>query len=319
VTPAARTGRLEPAGPTRPGEVIDAHTHLFTVGLLEEVLSKEPPESMKRFRTALKERKFGRRGDTLPEMTPQECARWYVERIEAAGVARAVVMSVMPDNQWTREFLVAANGHVVALCNVDPRDAGAPALLEREAAAGFRGVKLLPVNRCYRLSDPACRPFFEKVAELGMAVTIHYGVTVDPTGDLRYADPIDLSPVARDFPDTDFVIAHFGAGWLDSLLRLGYQCKNVLVDTSGTNNWMDYHVPRMTLSEVFERALTALGPERVLFGTDAGTTAPYRTWIKSQQVGVLRELGVSPADTDLVLRGNAARVFRLDEQAPGKA
>jgi predicted TIM-barrel fold metal-dependent hydrolase len=274
---------------------------------------------MKRFRTALKERKFGRRGDTLPEMTPQACARWYVERIEAAGVARAVVMSVMPDNQWTREFLVAANGHVVALCNVDPRDAGAPALLEREAAAGFRGVKLLPVNRCYRLSDPACRPFFEKVAELGMAVTIHYGVTVDPTGDLRYADPIDLSPVARDFPDTDFVIAHFGAGWLDSLLRLGYQCKNVLVDTSGTNNWMDYHVPRMTLSEVFERALTALGPERVLFGTDAGTTAPYRTWIKSQQVGVLRELGVSPADTDLVLRGNAARVFRLDEQAPGKA
>jgi predicted TIM-barrel fold metal-dependent hydrolase len=319
VTAAAPTGRLEPAGPTRPGEVIDAHTHLFTVGLLEEVLSKEPPESMKRFRTALKERKFGRRGDTLPEMTPQECARWYVERIEAAGVARAVVMSVMPDNQWTREFLVAANGHVVALCNVDPRDAGAPALLEREAAAGFRGVKLLPVNRCYRLSDPACRPFFEKVAELGMAVTIHYGVTVDPTGDLRYADPIDLSPVARDFPDTDFVIAHFGAGWLDSLLRLGYQCKNVLVDTSGTNNWMDYHVPRMTLSEVFERALTALGPERVLFGTDAGTTAPYRTWIKSQQVGVLRELGVSPADTDLVLRGNAARVFRLDEQAPGKA
>jgi predicted TIM-barrel fold metal-dependent hydrolase len=304
---------LAPAPPTVPGDVIDAHTHLFTVGLLEEVLSKEPPEAMKRFRQALKERKFGRRGDTLPEMSPQECASWYVDRLHAAGVAKALVMAVMPDNLWTREFLLAANGHVHALCNVDPFDPHAPALLEREAAAGFRGVKFLPVNRCYRLSDPLCRPVFDKISELGMNVTIHYGVTVDPTGDLRFADPIDLSPVARDFPETTFVIAHFGAGWLDSVLRLGYQCKNVCVDSSGTNNWMDYYVPKMTLSDVFERALTALGPERVLFGTDAGTTAAYRTWIKSQQVGVIDQLGLSDGDRDLVLRANASRIFRLDE------
>jgi predicted TIM-barrel fold metal-dependent hydrolase len=309
MTPAA----LKPAPPTAPGDVIDAHTHLFTVGLLEEVLSKQPPEAMRRFRQALKERKFGRRGDTLPEMTPQECADWYVARINSAGVAKALVMSVMPDTQWTRDFLVAAKGHVHACCNADPREDDSPALLEREMAAGFKGVKLLPVNRCFRLSDPACRPFFEKAAELKAPVVIHYGVTVDPTGDLRYADPIDLSPVARDFPEVPFVIAHFGAGWLDDVLRLAYQCKNVCVDTSGTNNWMDYHVPKMTLAEVFERALTALGPERVLFGTDSGTTAPYREWIKFQQVRTLEEIGLSDRDRDLVLRGNAVRIFGMDE------
>jgi predicted TIM-barrel fold metal-dependent hydrolase len=306
---------LLPAPPTSPGDVIDAHTHLFTVGLLEEILSKQPPEAMQRFRQALKERKFGRRGDTLPEMTPEECAAWYVGRLDAAGVAKALVMSVMPDTQWTRDFLVAAQGHVQACCNADPRDPGSAGLLEREMAAGFRGVKLLPVNRCFRLSDPACRPFFEKASELKAPVVIHYGVTVDPTGDLRFADPIDLSPVARDFPDVPFVIAHFGAGWLDDVLRLAYQCKNVCVDTSGTNNWMDYHVPKMTLPEVFERALTALGPERVLFGTDSGTTAPYREWIKFQQVRTLEELGLSDADRDLVLRGNAVRIFRMEEAA----
>jgi uncharacterized protein len=310
---------LPPAGPTAPGTVIDAHTHLFTVGLLEEALSKEPPEAMKRFRQALKDRKFGRPGreQTLPEMTPQECAVWYRQRLAEAGVARAVVMSVMPDSQWTRDFITAANGHVAALCNVDPRDPGAPALLEREMAAGFKGVKLLPVNRCYRLSEPACRPFFEKANELKASICVHYGVTVDPTGDLRYADPIDLSPVSRDFPDIPFVIAHFGAGWFDSVLRLAYQCKNVCVDTSGTNNWMDYSVPRMTLPEVFERALTALGPERVLFGTDAGTTAQYRTWIKYQQVRTLEELGLSERERDLILRANAARIYHLDEVTSG--
>lgn len=303
---------LEPAPPTRAGDVIDAHTHLFTVGLLEEVLSKQPPEAMPRFRQALKERKFGRRGDTLPDMTPEQSACWYVERLRAADVVKALVVSVMPDNQWTRDFLVAAKGHVHALCNVDPRDPGAPALLEREMAAGFRGVKLLPVNRCYALSDPACRPFFEAANALGANLIIHYGVTVDPTGDLRYADPIDLSPVARDFPGLTFVIAHFGAGWLDSVLRLAYQCKNVCVDTSGTNNWMDYHVPKMTLAEVFERCLTAMGSERVLFGTDSGTTAPYRTWIRRMQQRTLEELGLSDGDRDLIMRGNAVRIFGLD-------
>lgn len=304
---------LEPALPTRPGDAIDAHVHLFTVGLLEEYLATQPPEAMQRFRAALKERKFGRRGDTLPDMTPEQVACWYVERLQAANVAKALVVSVMPDTQYSRDFIAAAKGHVHALCNVDPRDPGAPALLEREMAAGYMGVKLYPVNRCYRLSDPACRPFFDKANELGANMIIHYGVTVDPMGDLGFADPIDLSPVARDYPDLSFVIAHLGAGWLDSVLRLAYQCKNVCVDTSGTNNWMDYYVPRMSLSEVFERVLTALGPERILFGTDSGTTAPYRTWIRYMQQRTFEEMGLSAGDLDLVMRGNAARIFRLDE------
>jgi hypothetical protein len=269
---------------------------------------------MKRFREGLKNRKWGRPGreQTLPDLTPAQTASFYVDRLAAAGVSRAVVMSVMPDSQWTRDFIVAAKGHVSALCNIDPREPDAPAMLEREMAAGFKGVKLYPVNRCFRISDPACRPFFEKANELKASICIHYGVTVDPTGDLRFADPIDLSPVARDFPDIPFVIAHFGAGWLDSVLRLAYQCKNVCVDTSGTNNWMDYHVPRMTLAEVFERALTAIGPERMLFGTDAGTTAAYRTWIKFQQVRTLEEMGLSDRDRDLILRGNAVRLYKLE-------
>jgi predicted TIM-barrel fold metal-dependent hydrolase len=306
------TSEIGPAPATRPGDVIDAHVHLFTLPLLREFA--ELPGTPERFKSALKDGKWGRRNETLPDLSASDAAAWYAQRLADADVAKALVVSVLPDSQYMRDFVAAAKGHVHALCNIDPRDPHAPELLEREMAAGFKGVKLYPVNRCYKLSDPACRPFFEKAAELKANMIIHYGVTVDPTGDLRFADPLDLSPVARDFPELQFVIAHFGAGWLDSVLRLGYQCKNVGVDTSGTNNWMDYHVPKMTLPEVFERALTALGPERVLFGTDSGTTAKYRRWIRWMQQRTLEEMGLSDADRDLILRGNAARIFGLDQE-----
>lgn len=304
--------RVGPAPVTGPGDVIDAHVHMFSLPLFREFVEKNP-ETSARWSRALKDGKWGRRGETLPDLDAAAMAEWYAVRLDDAGIAKAVVVSVLADSQYTRDFITASAGRVAALCNVDPRDPGAPALLEREMAAGFKGVKLLPVNRCYRLSDPACRPFFEKAAELGAAITVHYGVTVDPAGDLRYADPTDLSPVARDFPGITFIIAHFGAGYLHEALRLGYQCKNVCLDSSGTNNWMDYDPHGYTLADVFDRALTALGPERVLFGTDSGTTGPYRKWIAFQQRRVLEELGLSAHDRDLVLRANAERIFRLDE------
>lgn len=301
-----------PAAPTRPGDIIDAHVHLFAVPLFRELIEREPNVHA-RWRKALEDGKWGRRNETLPDLDAREMAEWYAARLDDAGIAKALVVSVWPDSQYMRDFIAASAGRVSALCNIDPRSPDAPALLEREMAAGFKGVKLYPVNRCFHLSDPACRPFFEKAAELGAAFIIHYGVTVDPTGDLRYADPTDLSPVARDYPDTPFVIAHFGAGYLHEALRLGYQCKNVCFDSSGTNNWMDYDPHGYTLGDVFYRALTAFGPERILFGTDSGTTAPYRKWIAFQQRRTLEELGLSDRDRDLVLRANAVRIFGLDE------
>ena len=297
---------------TQPGDVIDAHVHLFSVPMFREFIEKTP-DAPPRWRKALEDGKWGRRGETLPDLDAAEMATWYAARLDDAGIAKALVVSVWPDSQYMRDFITASAGRVAALCNIDPRTPDAPALLEREMAAGFKGVKLYPVNRCFHLSDPACRPFFEKAAELGASITVHYGVTVDPSGDLRYADPTDLSPVARDYPDLPFVIAHFGAGYLHETLRLAYQCKNVCFDSSGTNNWMDYDPHGYTLAQVFDRALTALGPERVLFGTDSGTTGPYRKWIAFQQRRTLEELGLSAHDRDLILRANAVRVFGLDD------
>jgi predicted TIM-barrel fold metal-dependent hydrolase len=303
---------LSPVPATKPGDTVDAHMHLFTLAIMEEMIAMMP--NTKRFQQAVKDRKWGRRGEhmNLPELDPTQMAEWYAARLDDAGIAKGIVVATGP-SQYLVDFIKESAGRVSVLAAIDPFAPDAVEQVERAHADGFKGFKLYPVNRCYKLSDPATRPFFDKACELGMSFIIHYGVTVDPTGDLRFADPIDLSPVARDYSDSRFVIAHFGAGWIDSVLKLAYQCKNVCVDTSGTNNWLDNYVPRMTLPEVFEAALIALGPERILFGTDSGTTAPYRKWLAFQQHRILEELGVSDANRDLILRGNAVRIFGIDD------
>ena len=73
--------RIAEAKPTKPGDVIDAHVHLFSLPLLKEMA--ERPETPKRFKQALKEGKWGRRqAETLPDMTAEEIAPWYVERLD---------------------------------------------------------------------------------------------------------------------------------------------------------------------------------------------------------------------------------------------
>ena len=122
----AASCRVSPQHPRRkPGDAIDAHVHLFTKPLMMEIVDR--PETPKRFKQAAKEGKWGRNGEmTLPDLSAEEAASWYVERINAANVAKALIVSVLPDSAYTRDFIRAANGHVHALCNVDPRDPGAP-------------------------------------------------------------------------------------------------------------------------------------------------------------------------------------------------
>ncbi len=43
---------LRPAAPTVPGDVIDAHCHLFSLGLLQEYRGEEPRPERQRFQKA---------------------------------------------------------------------------------------------------------------------------------------------------------------------------------------------------------------------------------------------------------------------------
>ena len=201
------------------------------------------------------------------------------------------------------EILVLGGAETPAMpCCFDLTEHGVT--VERSQYLGLYGGK-----HCYAVAVLETQPLPEGWAALGLRDL--FGLP--RAQDLAFADPLHLVPAANAFPRTSFVIPHFGAGLFREALLAGTQCANVHLDTSSSNSWMRASEARLALREVFERALGALGPERILFGTDSGTfPAGWRRDRYDEQHATVSGLGCSPADLDRVFRGNAQALLRLD-------
>jgi predicted TIM-barrel fold metal-dependent hydrolase len=72
---------------------------------------------------------------------------------------------------------------------------------------------------------------------------------------------------------------------------------------------MKYH-PGLTLEGVFRQALTVVGPDRLLFGTDSSFfPRGWQTLVYDAQVAALGAIGVSADDSAKILGGNFERLF----------
>ena len=128
----------------------------------------------------------------------------------------------------------------------------------------------------YYASSDIAAPVFEWARQNRRAVFVHCGelsvgvrkkLGLPSPFDMRYSNPIDLHPVALQYPDVPMIVPHFGAGYLREALMLADLCPNVYLDTSSSNAWMRFE--GLSLEAVFQRALAVVGPKRLLFGTDS--------------------------------------------------
>ncbi len=73
------------------------------------------------------------------------------------------------------------------------------------------------------------------------------------------------------------------------------QYQNVYVDTSSSNNWVNWTPHPLTVADLFRRTLDAIGCERLIFGTDSGFfPRGYRSNILNDQLAICDDLGLSP-------------------------
>ena len=112
--------------------------------------------------------------------------------------------------------------------------------------------------------------------------------------------PYDLVELARRHPDANFICAHTGGDW-ERGIRIIRDAPNVVAGIAGFD----------PTSGVMEMAVRELGPERVVFGSDAGGRS------FASQLAKVIGADIPDAAKELVLGGNLRRLFAPILRAKG--
>lgn len=301
-------------------EIVDAHMHLMTAGT-NSWFRQKLAEKDNGYRRAFElwsegfQKKYNSELGEENDDPPEKIARDWVEELDRNDVDKAVFVSLFPEEDQLTEVLKAEPLRFYGFATVDPMNPKAPELLRRRILEeGYVGLKLYPTTMGFSSSDRAVYPVYEECRSLRIPILFHLGITLQYESDLRYANPIELHPVLKDFPELPFIIAHFGAGYFREVLFLAYHVNNLYVDTCGKNVWIDYLPYRITLSEVFEKSLEVFGPERIIFGTDSRMLSRgYRKMVLDQQLSILRSLELGKEEISLIMGANFMRLIGKKE------
>jgi predicted TIM-barrel fold metal-dependent hydrolase len=253
--------------------------------------------------------------------TPEALADRWVQELDAHGVARAALIASVPGDEDSVAAAVASYpARFVGFFMLDPSASDA---LERTRRAievlGLRGVCLFPAMHHVSLGDNRVHELIEIAgAHPGTAVFVHCGVLsvgvrlklgLPSRFDLRLGDPLGVARLALAHPDLPFIIPHFGAGMFREALMAAETCANVHLDTSSSNSWIRY-TPGLSLDGVFKTAVSVVGAERLLFGTDSSFfPRGWQRGLYEGQKDALTAIGVSATDQALIFGGNFERIF----------
>ena len=221
-----------------------------------------------------------------------------------SGVALALVSSLgrwnaFPDaaevrqaNDEARAFALRSEGLMQWLAYLNPQNENWWEELERCRAGGAIGVKLWISLKDAHGGLENAAAVIERAAQLRLPVLIHTYQRTGPNlpGEITLEELADL---AERHPAAGLIGAHAGGNWRQGIGVLRGRARHVCVDLSGS-------FPERGMVEALVRDI---GAERVLFGSDA----PGRS-IASQLAKVLLA-DIAPQDKELILSGNALRVF----------
>lgn len=138
--------------------------------------------------------------------------------------------------------------------------------------------KFYPPEDTY-INDPELWPFYKKAEELGIVLDIHTGFCWVPPGKSKYALPIFLDDVARDFPELKIVAFHMGYPYCDDLNMVALGHPNVYLSLSLLVPWA-LNAPRK-FGKILGEALRFAGPDKIVWGSDyAGFGIQLRLAVK---------------------------------------
>ncbi|MBT2587718.1 amidohydrolase [Arthrobacter sp. ISL-95] len=239
------------------------------------------------------------------------------ETLDAAGVRGAVLVQADDSVADTESMLAVAERNpwvfgVVGWIRLDAPAEAAEQLHRFTAQPVFRGVRHLLHDdpRSDFLDLPTVRDSLTLVAQRGLTLDI-------PDAFPRHLD--SAVRLAREMPELTVVLDHLGKppladpqlmdSWRANFMAFGREPNSVAKLSGLYLPGAEYTAE--SLRPLFESALEAFGPERLMIGCDWPVStlgAPY-----GRTLDVLLELvsTLSPSEQDLVLEETAIRVYGL--------
>lgn len=232
-----------------------------------------------------------------PGMDPAQRARALAE-FDATVGERYVAF-----NRWLMDTLAgvpALTGFVAMDPWALPPERNVAHLREM-AERGARGVKLHPVLQKFEPNETRLHPVYQACREIGLAVLSHTGPARDGA---PFAEVPAFAPMLAEFPGLTVVLAHLGGGrWRDAL-AVAEAFPRVAFDLCEIIEWAG--APGAPTAAELASLIRAIGPERVVLGSDYPWYEPARTAELVESLPVL-----SRAEKDAILGANAARILGL--------
>lgn len=287
----AAASRIAAAEPVGGKPIIDTHVHLVNVRLpgVPELAAPDGKAALPPFD---------------PAKQPQgaaQLARSIQAEMQAAGIGQALCMPRHEvsdqDPLGIREvetlaaLVTGLRLHPIGLANPERFDPDHLARVEDVLKQGkVKALKVYLGYLPYGPYHPGYRPYYRLAAKYQVPVIFHTGDTFARTAKVKYAHPLAVDEVAVDFPETKFVLAHFGNPWVMDAAEVVYKNKNVWADLSGILVGDTAAFDGMTKNGVLGRAVQRIKegieyvetPEKFLFGSDwpLAPLATYRDFVR---------------------------------------
>ena len=175
--------------------------------------------------------------------------------------------------------------------------------VERQLELGAVALKVHPVHGGFPANARELYPAYAACQDRGVPVIFHCGTSNFAGAVNRFADPLYIEDVAKDFPDLTIVLAHGGRGWwYDAAAFLALMRERVWIEISG--------LPPRKLPEYYARHdLDRLG-RTFIFGTDWPGVPGIRA-----NAEAVAALGFADDVLAGILGEHAREVYRLGELA----
>jgi predicted TIM-barrel fold metal-dependent hydrolase len=331
--------------------VVDAQFHNIPLEVAKEAFKKAEPSEEKDFLFQIDKANISDRRlfDTKAAVSHmEECG------IDMAVVFRAIWSHIglgfcKTLNDGLAKLMREYPGKFIPLAHI-PYLEGQPALDELERAINFLGLKGVAVttsHRDIRLDDQQLKPFFKKVSQLRVPVVVHPTIGKAIWGGEKYymsgsvsreyeiikAFVEVLSGVLPEFPELNFIFAHYGGGvpFLKGRIMSWYTPENfnipeelkgkpktikefedyglkkdfdklfaqIYFDMAGTGGWMP----------AVRQALLAIKPDRLCFASDYPHEMDRAADLNAYISGI-KELDISEKDRGKILGGNIMALFK---------